>query len=165
MASHRRRHGGGASPTEIRSWEESLGERELAEPPGALLETAATQTPPGPTLALEPSPIKMGTGAGRRPPCYDECGNSWRRMAGRRAGSETGFRPGPSPPVSLPLARLVQTVLIRPPPHLPRSHGGTGISEERCPYGRERPRLPSSRTAARGAEASSTAVDAGRPGW
>jgi transposase IS166 family protein len=51
-----------------------------------------------------------------------ETDNSRRRMAGRRAGSATGFRPGPSPPVSVPLARLVRTVAMGSPPHLPRSH-------------------------------------------
>ena len=44
------------------------GEREWAEPPGALLKTAATQTLPGPALPLESSPIKMGTRAVRRSP-------------------------------------------------------------------------------------------------
>src|SRR5215831_18465395 len=44
------------------------GEREWAEPRGALLNSAATQTLPGPALPLESSPIKMGTGAARRPP-------------------------------------------------------------------------------------------------
>jgi hypothetical protein len=43
------------------------GEREWVELPGALLKTAAAQTLPRPALPLESSPIKMGTGAARRP--------------------------------------------------------------------------------------------------
>ena len=65
---HRERRGAGAADDEIRSWEDSFGEREWAEPPGALLKTAAAQTLPGPALPLGSSPTKMGTGAERRPP-------------------------------------------------------------------------------------------------
>src|SRR6516165_3069845 len=53
---------------EIRSWGDVSGEREWTEPPGALLNSAATQTLPGPALPLASSPTKMGTGAARRSP-------------------------------------------------------------------------------------------------
>ena len=43
---------------------------EKTEPPGALLQTAAIQTIPGPALPLGSSPTKMGTDAARRSPCH-----------------------------------------------------------------------------------------------
>ena len=46
------------------------GEREKAEPPGALLQTAAIQTLHGPALPLGSAPTKMGTGATHRSPCH-----------------------------------------------------------------------------------------------
>ena len=61
-------------------------------------------------------------------------------MAGRRAGSATGFRPGPSQSVSLPLAWMVQIRrgCDRPLTFLDPT-AGTGISEKRCLYRLESP--------------------------
>src|SRR4029077_12008138 len=83
----RERRGGGA--------DERLGHGRIsresgkwAEPPGALLETAATQTLPGPALPLRPPPTKMATGAACRPLAATNMGRPTRsRFSAREPSS------------------------------------------------------------------------------
>jgi hypothetical protein len=112
----------GAAPTPRRIdsvMGSSLGERKKAEPPGALLQTAATQTLSGPALPLSSPPTKWGPAprADPRVPvtnadspsrratrCYSAASNCCSRSssvaASRSSSSERNSGNGPASPSS-----------------------------------------------------------------